>query len=173
MVGIDFLQPWLGVKDMKSDTSKLSIDRGCTENLNTASWTGESSELSTCLEFIGSRSGVDNPEPILKFKRTDDVTDFLLTTLHRQLDFWLVIGLLGQTAFMGRFLVQWIASERAGFSHIPVAFWYLSIGGSLILLIYSIARMDIVFISSQCFGLIVYIRNLILIKKNKNNLERA
>jgi lipid-A-disaccharide synthase-like uncharacterized protein len=76
---------------------------------------------------------------------------------------WVLIGLLGQGIFMGRMVVQWWASERAGRSVVPVAFWYLSIGGSLITLAYAIYRKDPVFISSQLFGMIVYVRNLYLI----------
>jgi lipid-A-disaccharide synthase-like uncharacterized protein len=76
---------------------------------------------------------------------------------------WVLIGFLGQGIFMGRMVVQWWASERAGRSVVPVAFWYLSIGGSLITLAYAIYKKDPVFISAQLFGMIVYVRNLYLI----------
>jgi lipid-A-disaccharide synthase-like uncharacterized protein len=65
-----------------------------------------------------------------------------------------------------RFLVQWIASERARASVIPVAFWFLSIGGGLLLFIYALYRRDPVFIVGQGFGLLVYVRNLYFIKIN-------
>ncbi len=74
-----------------------------------------------------------------------------------------------------RFLVQWLASEKAKKSVIPISFWYFSIGGALILLIYSIYRLDPVFILGQSTGLFIYLRNLILIKKyNKgsDDIER-
>ena len=80
---------------------------------------------------------------------------------------WLIIGFGGQAAFTGRFLVQWLASERAGKSVVPVAFWYLSIAGSLALLSYAIMRVDPVFILGQCFGVIVYGRNLYLIHRKE------
>ena len=77
--------------------------------------------------------------------------------------FWLVIGFLGQALFGSRFLVQWIVSERRGESVVPLAFWYLSLGGASLLLAYAIWRQDPVFILGQSFGFLVYTRNLILI----------
>lgn len=76
---------------------------------------------------------------------------------------WVTIGLGGQLLFTARFLVQWIASERAGRSVVPLAFWYLSIGGGIILLAYAIWRRDPVFILGQSMGLFIYLRNLVLI----------
>jgi lipid-A-disaccharide synthase-like uncharacterized protein len=76
---------------------------------------------------------------------------------------WVAVGLGGQLMFTARFLVQWIASERVGRSVVPLAFWYLSISGGLILLAYAIWRRDPVFILGQSMGLIVYLRNLVLI----------
>lgn len=80
---------------------------------------------------------------------------------------WLVVGFVGQIAFSARFLVQWLASERAGKSIIPITFWYLSIGGSIALLAYAIARRDPVFILGQSFGSLVYLRNLYLIQRSE------
>lgn len=78
---------------------------------------------------------------------------------------WLIIGFIGQAMFTMRFLVQWITSERKKKSVIPVAFWFLSIAGGLILLSYAIYRLDPVFILGQSFGVLVYGRNLYLIHK--------
>ena len=78
---------------------------------------------------------------------------------------WLVIGFLGQACFFSRFLVQWMASERAGRSLVPRAFWYLSIAGGSIVLSYAIWRRDPVFIVGQSAGLFVYLRNLILLRR--------
>jgi lipid-A-disaccharide synthase-like uncharacterized protein len=78
---------------------------------------------------------------------------------------WVVLGLTAQLAFSMRFIVQWIASERAGRSYVPVAFWYLSILGGAMLLSYAIYRQDVVFILGQSMGLIVYVRNLALIRR--------
>ena len=79
---------------------------------------------------------------------------------------WLIIGFLGQAMFSARFLVQWLVSEYKKNSVIPVAFWWLSLAGSFLLLSYAISRRDPVFILGQSFGSIVYIRNLMLINKN-------
>lgn len=73
---------------------------------------------------------------------------------------WYAIGFLGQALFFARFLVQWLASERARRSVFPVAFWYFSVAGGLILLVYAIRIGDPVFITGQAFGMIVYTRNL-------------
>ena len=77
---------------------------------------------------------------------------------------WLGVGLLGQSLFSARFLVQWIASERLRRSVVPVAFWYFSLAGGLTLLAYAIYRLDPVFILGQFAGLFVYVRNLYFIR---------
>lgn len=77
---------------------------------------------------------------------------------------WIVIGFIGQALFSARFVLQWLASERARRSIIPTAFWYFSLGGSMVLLAYAIHRADPVFIVGQATGLVIYLRNLYLIK---------
>ncbi len=80
---------------------------------------------------------------------------------------WLAFGLLGNVAFGLRFLVQWVASERAGRSVVPVSFWYLSIAGSLILLAYAIHRRDPVFALANLPNSFVYARNLVLVRREE------
>lgn len=82
-------------------------------------------------------------------------------------DAWVLLGLGGQVLFGARFLIQWISSELKQESHIPIAFWYCSIGGGLILLTYAIHIKDPVFILGQSTGCIVYLRNLMLISKKR------
>jgi len=78
---------------------------------------------------------------------------------------WLALfGLAAQAVFMSRMLVQWIASERARRSIVPVAFWWLSLLGAAMLLVYGILREDIVIIAAQTFGAAIYLRNLWLIR---------
>jgi lipid-A-disaccharide synthase-like uncharacterized protein len=77
---------------------------------------------------------------------------------------WLGVGLLGQSLFSARFLVQWIASERRRRSVVPVAFWYFSLAGGLVLLAYATWRRDPVFIIGQASGIFVYVRNLYFIR---------
>jgi lipid-A-disaccharide synthase-like uncharacterized protein len=81
--------------------------------------------------------------------------------------FWLGLGFFAQILFSGRFLVQWIASEKAGKSIVPIAFWYLSIGGSALLLMYAIYRLDPVFILGQSVGIFIYSRNLYLVRRER------
>lgn len=84
-------------------------------------------------------------------------------------DIWLMIGFGGQALFFGRFLIQWIVSERSGRSVIPDAFWYFSIMGGIILLAYAFHRQDPVFIMGQGVGLFVYFRNIMLLQKEKSS----
>ncbi|WP_230426462.1 lipid-A-disaccharide synthase N-terminal domain-containing protein [Paragemmobacter aquarius] len=80
---------------------------------------------------------------------------------------WLVIGLFGQLMFTARFVVQWIASERAGASVMPVAFWYFSLIGGTIVLFYGIHKLEPVIILGQLPGVVIYSRNLWLIHKGR------
>ena len=80
---------------------------------------------------------------------------------------WMGVGFLGQFMFSMRFIIQWLRSEKEKKSVIPVAFWYFSLAGGLILTIYAIYRKDPVFILGQGMGLFIYARNLALISKNK------
>lgn len=78
---------------------------------------------------------------------------------------WICIGFLGQALFTARFVVQWLVSEKNKSSTIPLSFWYLSMAGGGILLLYACYKRDPVFILGQSLGLAVYFRNLYLIKK--------
>jgi lipid-A-disaccharide synthase-like uncharacterized protein len=78
---------------------------------------------------------------------------------------WIAIGFLGQGLFFGRWVIQWIASERTAKSEVPIVFWYMSLTGGLITLAYAIYRKDPVFIAGQSIGALVYIRNLMLIHR--------
>jgi lipid-A-disaccharide synthase-like uncharacterized protein len=77
--------------------------------------------------------------------------------------FWLIVGLTGQGLFSLRFLVQWLKSEKQQRSVIPIEFWFLSLAGGSVLLIYSLHRADPVFIIGQASGLLIYGRNLYFI----------
>jgi lipid-A-disaccharide synthase-like uncharacterized protein len=91
------------------------------------------------------------------------LTDVFVT----RLDWWVLLGLAAQALFTARFLVQWIASERAGHSVIPMAFWLFSIGGGILLLVYALYRKDVVFIAGQAFGVFVYLRNLYFVMRDR------
>jgi lipid-A-disaccharide synthase-like uncharacterized protein len=74
---------------------------------------------------------------------------------------------------MGRFVVQWLSSERRGRSVIPVAFWYLSLLGGGMLLVYSIHKQDPVFMLGQGLGTFIYLRNLQLISKERRRVASS
>ncbi len=80
-------------------------------------------------------------------------------------DWWVLFGFLAQFVFFLRFFVQWIHSEKAKKSVVPISFWYLSIVGSVMILIYALKREDPVFIAGQFLALFIYIRNIALHKK--------
>lgn len=93
--------------------------------------------------------------------------DFLHHVFIEQFDLWIVLGFFAQAMFTARFLIQWIASERARRSVVPVAFWTFSLAGGALLLVYALHRRDPVFIIGQGAGLFIYTRNLILIAGEK------
>ena len=84
---------------------------------------------------------------------------------------WIIIGFVGQALFSARFIVQWLASERVKRSIIPTAFWYFRLAGGVTLLAYAIHKQDPVFIAGQGLGLIVYLRNLYLIRSGRQKVE--
>lgn len=86
---------------------------------------------------------------------------------------WIALGMGGNLLFFSRWVVQWVASERARRSVIPVAFWYLSIAGSLVLLCYALYRRDPVFIVSQLPNSIIYLRNLHLLRRERQAGEAS
>jgi len=94
-----------------------------------------------------------------------------LQEIISKLDFWAVIGFIEQAAFFSRFVIQWVISEKQKKSVIPPCFWYLSIFGSTILLIYAIVRKDPVFIVAFLFNNVVYIRNLMLMFRHRSQKE--
>ncbi len=86
---------------------------------------------------------------------------------------WLLVGFGGQGLFMLRFVIQWLHSERQHKSVIPVSFWYFSVAGALVLLVYSVHRLDPVFIAGQLLGVAIYVRNLFLIRIERAGARQA
>lgn len=86
---------------------------------------------------------------------------------------WLGIGFFGQSLFFSRWIIQWIASERRAESQMPLAFWYMSLAGGLIVLSYAVYRRDPVFIAGQGIGTFVYLRNLMLIRTKRKHPTRG
>jgi lipid-A-disaccharide synthase-like uncharacterized protein len=86
---------------------------------------------------------------------------------------WAALGLLGQGIFSARFLVQWLASEKERKTVIPVAFWYLSLAGGVILFTYFVWRQDFVGVLGQSSGLVIYARNIKLAAKHRKAMSEA
>ena len=93
--------------------------------------------------------------------------EWLLKAVKTAEFWWVAFGFAAQLLFFLRFLVQWIASERAGKSVMPTAFWYLSLSGGVMLFTYAIYRRDPVFIAGQSLGVLIYVRNIVLINKHR------
>jgi lipid-A-disaccharide synthase-like uncharacterized protein len=99
------------------------------------------------------------------------VGDYMQNVFVMRLNAWVLLGYVGQTLFAMRFFVQWVASERAGRSVIPVAFWFFSIGGGMLLFGYALYIRDPVFIIGQGLGLFVYLRNLYFVFRERRAKE--
>lgn len=84
---------------------------------------------------------------------------------------WLLWGIVGQTLFASRFVVQWVFSEYKRDSYFPTSFWVISIIGAVIIIIYSIATKDIILLLGKGFGFVVYARNLYLRKLEKRTIQ--
>jgi lipid-A-disaccharide synthase-like uncharacterized protein len=99
-----------------------------------------------------------------------DLRAYLYDVFVAKADFWLVFGVAAQLLFTARFVVQWIASERLGKSVVPLAFWFLSIAGGTMLLVYGLVRREPIIILGQGLAVFIYIRNLMLIFKPKSGV---
>ncbi len=85
---------------------------------------------------------------------------------------WLLLfGLVAQTMFFLRWIVQWLSSERKGKSHMPLSFWWISLVGASMLFVYFLLRREPVGILGQSVGWVVYARNLYLLKNEKQTAE--
>lgn len=104
--------------------------------------------------------------PVL-YDWSNQLGEYLYEVFVQKFDFWFAFGLMAQLVFTGRFMVQWIASERQGKSVVPVAFWILSLVGGLMTLVYGLERRDAIIILGQVFANFIYIRNLVLIAKSR------
>lgn len=102
-----------------------------------------------------------------------EVGAYLQDVFITRLDWWVLLGFIAQAMFTMRFLVQWLASERAGHSIIPLGFWIFSIAGGLLLFVYALYRKDPVFIAGQGFGVFVYLRNLQFVIRDRKAAATA
>ena len=93
-------------------------------------------------------------------------SSYLYDIFIAKFDFWLAFGLVAQLAFAARFLIQWIMSERAGKSVVPMAFWFFSMLGGTMTLIYGLVKREPIIIFGQLLSNVIYVRNIMLIWKN-------
>jgi lipid-A-disaccharide synthase-like uncharacterized protein len=93
-------------------------------------------------------------------------SNYLYDIFVAKFDFWLAFGLVAQLSFAARFIVQWITSERAGKSVVPMAFWFFSVIGGTMTLIYGLVKREPIIIFGQLLSNVIYVRNIMLIWKN-------
>lgn len=98
------------------------------------------------------------------------LVDYLYDVFVARFDFWLAFGIVAQLLFTARFIVQWLASEKAGKSVMPMAFWFLSMAGGTMTLLYGIVRREPIIIMGQALAVGIYVRNVILILKERRGV---
>ena len=101
------------------------------------------------------------------FQLSRDLGDYLYDVFVARFDLWLLFGIAAQLIFAMRFVVQWIASERAGRSVMPVAFWFFSLTGGMLTLVYGLQRREPIIIFGQVLAVFIYVRNLMLIARER------
>ncbi|CAN7287274.1 Uncharacterized N-terminal domain of lipid-A-disaccharide synthase [Bosea sp. OK403] len=95
------------------------------------------------------------------------VSDYIYDVFVLKFDFWLAFGIIAQLLFTARFLVQWLVSEREGNSVMPLSFWYFSMAGGAMTLVYGIVKREPIIIMGQALAVVIYVRNLMLIFSNR------
>jgi lipid-A-disaccharide synthase-like uncharacterized protein len=95
------------------------------------------------------------------------LSDYLYDVFVARFDFWLAFGIVAQLLFTARFIVQWIASERAGRSVMPMAFWMFSIVGGMMTLVYGLVKREPIIIMGQALAVGIYLRNVAFVLKER------
>jgi lipid-A-disaccharide synthase-like uncharacterized protein len=98
---------------------------------------------------------------------SESLQAYLYDVFVAKFDFWLLFGILAQLTFAARFLVQWIASERAKASVVPLSFWFLSIAGGMMTLVYGLVKREPIIIMGQALSVFIYLRNVMLIFRGR------
>jgi lipid-A-disaccharide synthase-like uncharacterized protein len=106
----------------------------------------------------------------MMFQVSNDLRDYLYDVFVARFDLWVLFGLVAQIVFAMRFVVQWIASERAGRSVMPVAFWFISLLGGGLTLVYGLVRREPIIIIGQVLAVFIYVRNLMLIYRPRKKV---
>jgi lipid-A-disaccharide synthase-like uncharacterized protein len=107
---------------------------------------------------------------------SNGLLEYLYDVFVARFDFWLAFGIVAQLLFTARFVVQWLSSEKAGKSVIPMAFWFFSLAGGMMTLVYGLVRREPVIIMGQALAVFIYIRNVVLVlrerKRDRANLDK-
>lgn len=111
------------------------------------------------LPFVISVFYVNNND-ISTFFRSESISTKLL-----------VLGIASQIILSLRFVYQWMYSEKNKISFLPLGFWVISCFGSLLIFVYAIYRKDPVLLIAHFFGTILYFRNIIILKNQKQNIK--
>lgn len=98
---------------------------------------------------------------------SNGLLDYLYDVFVARFDFWLAFGIVAQLLFTARFVVQWISSEKAGKSVIPMAFWFFSLAGGMMTLVYGLVRREPIIIMGQALAVFIYIRNVMLVLRER------
>src|SRR5262249_15234690 len=174
---IDFFPRWCGAKATTSAMWTWSIGRAGSARRTTACGIGFGSGSSISSASGGSFAGVACRTSWRGNGMLIDLSQAIGSYLHEvfvaKFQWWVLLGYVAQIMFTMRFLVQWIASERAGKMVMPIAFWFFSIGGGLLLLFYALYIRDPVFILGQAFGVFVYARNLFFELRDRRRARAA
>jgi lipid-A-disaccharide synthase-like uncharacterized protein len=93
--------------------------------------------------------------------------DYLWDVFVARFDFWLAFGIVAQLLFTARFIVQWIASEKAGRSVMPMAFWVFSITGGMMTLVYGLVKREPIIILGQALAVGIYVRNIMFVIRER------
>lgn len=112
------------------------------------------------------------PVMIVIYAYNNNVYDLDKLLRNENIPFWLLmLGIVAQLVFIFRFVFQWLSSEKKKISHLPLGFWAISLTGSIMILTYAIIREDKVLFLAHSIGMFVYMRNIYLLRKQKNEVS--
>ena len=107
------------------------------------------------------------PAFIVRYGYNNNIIDIDNLFKNEHIPQWLLfLGIFGQILFTLRFIYQWIYSEKCKSSVLPMGFWIISLGGSILIFIYAIIRKDPVLLAGHAMGLVIYSRNIIILKND-------
>ena len=127
--------------------------------------TSQADDGAACTETIGQLKAENEAlkAEVARFEPPSIGQKLAMIARFQPAGVWYLFGFFGQFVFFMRFVVQWIASDRKKQSVVPLAFWYISLAGSLLTIVCAVHIKDPVFTAAFCLNILIYIRNLHLI----------